>query len=593
MSTTLNGFDPLSSNGLDDGSASNTVYEDSTKRVVHNILRSYTGYFDLFSEAIQNSLDAVEIAQRTRGPQYVPRLWITIDVPAARFRIVDNGSAMDLDEFRYCFRPNVSFKKAAGVRGEKGVGATFLAYGFSFVWLQSKKRGNCLSAILRQGRQWAEDDRGVIPRPTFELQQFSVPELVDEESGTCLEIISGKSQGERPKDFTWIGAQNASQWYDVLRIKTPLGGIYFTSSKFAAKIKLTVISSDNNTTHHDADRAEYYYPHEIPDLKVQALGDIVTAQNKIQGDSSTKFKNLPQDFKRLDCIYEIWEKDRLLADDSDFASALDESKRELIERRRIVLYASFLSSAKTWARLNDDILKLRKGQRIIHGGLQLASDHMVQGELSVIPLTSAIGYQANAHVIVHFDDGGPDMGRKVFQPELTRLAEALATRSVTVFRRYLQYLRPDSGAQSITPDRELYDWKKDQERFRDEHPLSLELGSHRLSLLSYPRQEQDVIGLFHELIGAKILRGFKFFGTSQSDRYDSLFMMDYDDADQIYFRGETVHLGIDNSLPAGKTEPKVLEYKYSFDGIVADFEKEEKFVKTRGPCGLLERWQDI
>jgi hypothetical protein len=165
---------PLFSNDLDGGAARDAVYEDSTKRVVHNILRSYTGYFDLFSEAIQNSLDAVEIAQRTRGPHYVPRLWITIDVPAARFRIVDNGSATEIDEF--CFRPNVSFKKDQGVRGEKGVGATFLAYGFSFVWLQSKKSGNYLSAILRQGRQWAEDDRGVIPRQTFELQQFSVPE---------------------------------------------------------------------------------------------------------------------------------------------------------------------------------------------------------------------------------------------------------------------------------------------------------------------------------------------------------------------------------------------------------------------------------
>ncbi len=119
MPTTLNGFDPLSSDGLDTGAGSSSVYEDSTKRVVHNILRSYTGYFDLFSEAIQNSLDAVEIAQRARGPQYVPKLWITIDIPPARFRIVDNGSAMDMDEFKYCFRPNVSFKKAAGVQRGK------------------------------------------------------------------------------------------------------------------------------------------------------------------------------------------------------------------------------------------------------------------------------------------------------------------------------------------------------------------------------------------------------------------------------------------------------------------------------------------
>jgi hypothetical protein len=129
-------------------------------------------------------------------------------------------------------------------------------------------------------------------------------------------------------------------------------------------------------------------------------------------------------------MYEIWEKDKLLADESDFASALDESTREPIERHRIVLYASFLSSAKTWSRFNDEVLKLRKGQRIIHGGPQLASDNMVQGELRVIPLTSTMGYQANTHVIVHFDDGTPDMGRKVFHPELTKLADGLAARSL-------------------------------------------------------------------------------------------------------------------------------------------------------------------
>lgn len=579
MTTNLNGFDPLGSGGGGEEEAGSSVLEDASKRVVHNILRSYTGYFDLFSEAIQNSLDAVEMAQRDRGEGYDPKIWITIDIPASRFRIVDNGVGMNMEEFKYCFRPNVSFKKAANLRGEKGVGATFLAYGFSFASLQSKKAGQQTAAILRQGRQWAEDERGVIPRPTFEPQSFSIPELASDESGTCLEIKSGRSQGERPKDFTWIGAQNAVQWFDVLRIKTPLGGIYLTSTKFTPKIKLTVISSENSSSTHEAGRAEYYYPHEISGLKVQGLGDLEAAQNLIQGDSSTKLKNLSPEYKRLDCIYQVWSKDELLAEHSDFASALDEQSRELVERHRIALYASFLSTAKTWSYFNDDILKLRKGQKIIHGGLQMASDNMAQGDLNVIPLTSAIGYQANAHVIVHFEDGSPDMGRKVFQPELTHLAEALAVRAVTVFRRFLQYLRPDSGAQAITPDRELYEWKKDQEQFRDERPLSLELSNHRISLVSYPRQEQDVVGLFHELIGARVLKGFKFFGTSQSDRYDSLFMMDYEPGDDIYFLGETQRLGIDKSFPAGQTEPKILEYKFSLDGLIADFDKEEKFIK--------------
>jgi len=579
MSNIPSGFDPLGPEGGPEHAGESRVFEDSARLVVYNILRSYTGYFDLFSEAIQNSLDAVEMAQRERGSDYSPRIWITIDILASRFRIVDNGVGMGMNEFKYCFRPNVSNKKNANVRGEKGVGATFLAYGFSFISLQSKKGQEKLSAILRQGRQWAEDDRGVIPRPTFEPQTFSIPELANEESGTALEVVCGKSPGERPKDFNWIGAQTASQWFDVLRMKTPLGAVYLTSAKFSPRITITVLSSGSSKTTHETSRAEYFYPHEIPDMKVQELGDLIAAQNKIQGDASTKFKSLSGEFKRLDCIFKVWDKDALLAEESDFSPTLDEERRELVERHNVTIYASFLSTAKTWNRLNDEVLKLRKGLRIIHGALQMASDNMVQGDLSVIPLTSAIGYQNNTHVIVHFDDGSPDMGRKVFQPELKVLAEALAIRAVTVFRRFLQYLRPDSGGEAIAPDRELYEWKKSQERFRDENPLSLALNSHKISLLSTPRQEQDVVGLFHELIGAGILKGFRFFGTSMSDRYDSLFMMDYLEGDKVQFQSETSRLGIDKNFPLGQTEPKVLEYKFDLDGLIADIEKEEKFIK--------------
>lgn len=100
MIAELKGFDPLQSQSDTDASAGNGVFQDATKRVVHNILRSYTGFFDLFSEAIQNALDAVELAARTRGQSYLPRIWIVIDIPGSSFRIVDNGVGMSLEEFQ-------------------------------------------------------------------------------------------------------------------------------------------------------------------------------------------------------------------------------------------------------------------------------------------------------------------------------------------------------------------------------------------------------------------------------------------------------------------------------------------------------------
>ena len=133
------------------------IFEEASRRIVHNILKSYTGYFDVFSELLQNSLDAIQSRERLQEPGYQPTIWISLDLQSRTVRVVDNGIGMDEQEFKFCLRPNVSFKRQADLRGHKGVGATFLAYGFSFAKLQTRKSGSSLGAILRQGRQWAED----------------------------------------------------------------------------------------------------------------------------------------------------------------------------------------------------------------------------------------------------------------------------------------------------------------------------------------------------------------------------------------------------------------------------------------------------
>jgi hypothetical protein len=194
----LDGFDPLAADS--EGASMTAVLEEASKRIVHNILKSYTGYFDLFSELIQNALDAVETRQRLERGGYQPKIWIAIDIPSRMLRVVDNGIGMNENEFKYCLRPSVSFKRQADLRGHKGVGATFIAYGFSFVKLQSRQAGLNLAAILRQGRQWAEDSSGTVPRPKFEAVEFSVPELAKETSGTCAEVIVGQANGE-PRGF--------------------------------------------------------------------------------------------------------------------------------------------------------------------------------------------------------------------------------------------------------------------------------------------------------------------------------------------------------------------------------------------------------
>lgn len=575
--TSIDGFDPLAVTTTE-GDLQGIV-DDANRRIVRNILNSYAGFFDVFSEMIQNSLDALQIKAREIAGSYTPRLWITIDIRSRRVRVVDNGTGMDESQFKFCLRPNVSFKKGISVRGHKGVGATYLAYGFSLIKLQSRKSGHAVSAVLRGGRNWAEDESSTIPRPKFEQQEFEVPELASEDSGTSIEVIIGDSPGERPRDLSWIGARNAEQWLNVLRIKTPLGGVYLTTPPFKPEVVITVIDAEGGHTTQKTHNCEYYYPHEIPS-KVKSLSDITKALEDIKGDPNTKFSKLGNEFKRLDCVYEIWDKSELLSDDSLFSTALADDARQLIERHNVVVYGSFFSSAKQWNEFNDELLKLRKGTRILHGGLQLASDGMVQGDLMVIPLTSTIGYQANSHVIVHFTDGNPDMGRKVFQPELKSLAESLAIRAVNIFKRHLQHMRPDTGAVAIPPSKALHEWKKAQELHRDENPLSLSFNGVDLALISTPQQEQDVIALFHELIGAGLIKGIKVFATSQNDTYDSLMELNYPARDGYKFEKSKNPLGVSGELPFPfSSEPQVLEYKYDFDSLVYDIDKEIKFTQ--------------
>jgi hypothetical protein len=323
----------------------------------------------------------------------------------------------------------------------------------------------------------------------------------------------------------------------------------------------------------------------MPNLKVSDLVGIKKALAKIEGSPQEKFNKLPNAFKKLNCVHELWDKDDLLDEDGIFATALNESDRQLIERHAVSVYGSFMDSAKKWTKFNEQDLNLRVGQKVIRGGLQLASDTMIQGELIVIPLTSSMGYQANSFVIVHFDDGSPDLGRKVFQPELKLLGEKLAVRAVNQFKKHLQHLRPDSGVTKAVPDKELHEWRKAQESFRDSNGFS----AAGTQLLSVPQQEQDVIALFHELVGSGVLRGYRFFSTSQSERYDSLYLAEFPDADGYIYDEENNRLGIsgEHTFPFD-SPPRVLEFKFDFDALVKDFDKDIKFAQH---IDLVICWQ--
>lgn len=200
------------------------IVSATIKRQIKNILKSYTGWYDIFSELIQNALDAVD-ARKHHEEVYNPEIWIEIDLKNNQICVTDNGIGFTEDQFKGFLAPGVSFKMQEN-RGNKGVGATYLGYGFNYIQIGTKTPSFKFVGSLENGREWVEDITSTKTRPKVQPSEVIHEVFNDIEQGStfCLKLVGNFI---RPKNLTWAAATTAEQWETILRIKTPLGGIYF------------------------------------------------------------------------------------------------------------------------------------------------------------------------------------------------------------------------------------------------------------------------------------------------------------------------------------------------------------------------------
>jgi DNA gyrase/topoisomerase IV subunit B len=99
----LRDWDPLSEGHDDPG-----IVLAAQKREIGNILKSYTGYYDLFAELVQNALDAVEKRLAEADPTYSPSLEIAVNIRDNTVTVADNGCGMNLVQFNTFLKPNFS-----------------------------------------------------------------------------------------------------------------------------------------------------------------------------------------------------------------------------------------------------------------------------------------------------------------------------------------------------------------------------------------------------------------------------------------------------------------------------------------------------
>lgn len=571
----LRTWDPL----LVSKDADSEIISAAQKREIKNILKSYVGMYDSFSELIQNAMDAVDKrAVFEGGNEYEKKLWLVIDLSENSFLITDNGIGLNQKEFESFLAPNISFKDGGTTRGNKGVGATYIGYGFDYLKFGTKGNGHEFIGELIGGRDWVEDFKGIKTRPVVNGAVSDIEAFGDVSRGSTFKIKFGGDH-TRPKDLSWYSATTPEQWLYLLLIKTPLGSIDFIGSDNSRiKFDLTVIKKNGEKETVKDQDAKYIFPH----TKIKAsvsLKDVLSVQKRLieQGRDASV---IPNKYKKSNGLYEFFDTMEVLA-----LREKDEYYRELVREYNIEAYGYFTYSTSVWDQFNDSLAKLRKGYRVHKGGLQLANNRMTQGELIAIPLTSNIGYQNQCHIVVHFKDADPDLGRKGFQPELKDVAEKVSVAIVNRFKKWKSLLKTDSGVKpDIAKEIELHDWVKEQEIHEKEHPLALSNKNffapiNEISITSEPQSEQDVIVLFNQLIAGGVIRGISLLATSQIKQYDGIYkFVVKEPLENHVFDKEKNPLGVEDMhfTTEHVSPPKILEYKYNLDALIHEFESEYK-----------------
>ena len=589
MHKMIDSWDPLHEKIEDIG-----LIAATKKREIKNILKSYVSAYDSFSELIQNAMDAVDMRlSRLNESSYKKQISITVDLQNNYFSITDNGIGFKETEFKSFLAPNTSFKDGTKTRGQKGVGSTYIAFGFDFLQLGTKSPDYEFVAEIADGRSWVEDNQGIVTKPNVKKSTLIHDAFLKVDRGATFTIRYG-GEFTRPKSLTYFGAENAQQWLHILLIKTPLGNIdFFDSNHNKTYCNLKVIDTRGVITEITDKAADYIYPH----TKIQAsanLKEIIAFQaNSISSGKPVTIATMPAKFTRLNGIYEFFNSDELKELPTN---RINEDSNMLIDTYKVSAYGYFCYSTDIWDELNDKIVQLRRGTRILRGGLQLANNYMTQGDLIAIPLTSNIGYQNQAHILVLFSNADPDLGRKGFQPELKELGEVVSVGIVNKFKKWRELLKIDTGSRpNIASSDDVFNWITEQMNYERSHPLIINNRNffapiHEISITSIPQSEQDVIVLFNQLLAGGVVRGIKLIATDQKKQYDGVFKYYIKEPikNHVYHKTENP-LGVSDLENNSDylSRPWVLEYKYNMDALLREFENDEK---KEGEINLVVAW---
>ncbi|MEH7475512.1 hypothetical protein V7158_27815 [Priestia megaterium] len=395
-------------------------------------------------------------------------------------------------------------------------------------------------------------------------------------TGTTFEVQLDSQQLHK-KNVGWSG------WEFVLRNYTAIGFMSMSSTPEwvkNTKVNLTIVDRHGveiQPPQNKSSQLEFSYqlPSEVisPVVKLKDLLDKYKDRASIPKSETNKYAGMYQEWKITDL--------ESLTDDATLLS--------FAKQHNVNIYGFFSHTAKIWKEVNEK-LSSDKRRKFWRPGIQVVTENMPTGRVIDIDLNYGGGNKDRAFIVIELNDVRPDYGRKIFGDDVTNFVQTIASKIVSHFVINREVLKSTKKPHGGTDSEQQFNADLRIESARELNILDIDLPFEK-----EPQFEQDVVGLFHVLIGANILKGYRILSVSSGAQYDGVMRYYLKNEAEYYYDGRENLLGIiqQNFPPANiiRSVPKNLEFKYYLSDLIDEFESTDFTTKNFDDIFWVVTWE--
>ena len=561
------------------------LQKDFVSTLIHDTIETYPAQWRLVHEAAQNAADAIYRNDRIKRGL----IEINLYVGTNKVSIRDNGTGIDISKFPSIFQLGGGDKRDSTLRkflkGSQGIGIKATCYTSNFFRLDTihKKTHWTYTATKFCQFDGPKFDSIVNPpktKPTSEADGTLVEySLADYSVGEFLSEIVSEYLADSQQDTVENEAALKVVVETFFRTHTYLGCVLrlfdtpelkpidvqvnihfdFPSINDHKKLAISGLEFVSDVKYHGK-VIKHSFPGKYLDVLAIHTGLDKSTKVDIVYNHFEEVLGKPPDPSLRKLLIQKFDRqglERLLyrpkRDEATNAVKLEKNDAKLKHHRRALDYVNgmyLIISQRNYM-----------GKYFHIGPKQLLSVNGLPTNISLSTPRGALAYLNNVHIVLDVDCT-LGFGKRNIPGRTKGIIDALFADLWAMLRRVCPLVVGIKEGKDPTDfaswDKELeYDnYKAAENTFRD-LPIFLQI---------VPKEEQEVVALFYELVGRKLLSGyFPFRSGGNRALYDALYYISDSNADRV-------------PKTLKPRDLKVVEFKYHLSEIITEFENTEKFL---------------